>query len=77
MTLMDIVGAYYRFIYIDVGAVGAESDGGVWARTELNHLLEEHKANLPDQVLLPNQPGHQLNIDYFLVGDDAFPLRTL
>ena len=65
-----------RFIYIDVGAVGAESDGGVWAWTELNHLLEEHKANLLDQEPLPNQPGHQPNIDYFLVGDDAFPLRN-
>ena len=38
MVLMAVVDADYKFIYIDVGAVGAESDGGVWARTGLSHM---------------------------------------
>lgn len=44
MVLLAVVDAEYRFTYIDVGAVGAESDGGVWARTHLSGLLERGEA---------------------------------
>ena len=76
MVLLGIVDAEYRFLYIDVGAVGAESDGGVWAKTKLSTMLEEQQAKLPTPTTLPNTPDTSNPMGYFFVGDDAFPLRT-
>lgn len=75
MVLLAVVDAEYRFTYIDVGAVGAESDGGVWARTHLSGLLERGEANLPPPQCLPNTPPTSPPSSYYLVADDAFPLR--
>lgn len=75
MVLMGIVDANYKFLYIDVGAVGSESDGGVWAKTQLTSLLDKEGAKLPPPTTLPNTPDTSTPIGFFLVGDDAFPLQ--
>lgn len=75
MVLLGLVDANYRFLYIDVGAVGAESDGGIWARTQLRQMLERNQANLPPPEILPNAPATATPVGYFFVADDAFPLR--
>lgn len=76
MVLMGVVDAQYRFMYIDVGAVGSESDGGVWAKTQLSGMLQDNEANLPQPTTLPNTPQTSKRVGYFFVADDAFPLRT-
>ena len=63
----------YRFTYIDVGAIGSESDGGVFAQTQFSRMLARQEASLPQPE--PLAPGGE-PVDYFLVGDDAFPLRN-
>lgn len=75
MVLLAVVDAEYKFMYIDVGAVGAESDGGVWARTHLSAMLESGEANLPPPKCLPNTDPTSPTAHYYVVGDDAFPLR--
>lgn len=64
----------YRFTYMDVGAVGSESDAGVFAQSRLSALLDTAEANLPPpEPFLEDPSGTPM--PYFLVGDDAFALR--
>ena len=73
IVLMALVDANYKFIYINVGATGAGSDGGVFQDTYLRQLIEEGNLGLPPEELLP---GSTQKIPYFFVGDEAFPLRS-
>lgn len=57
---MAVVDYNYCFKYIDVGCNGRISDGGVFQNCSISNALENG--------LLPNGT--------FLVGDDAFPLKS-
>lgn len=59
--LLALVDSNYCFTYIDVGAAGRESDGGVFARSSLTQAIEGHALNMPNNVII--------------VGDYAFPLK--
>lgn len=50
------------FTYIDVGAKGRASDGGVWQHCSLRHAIETRDLNI--------------TLNGIIVGDDAFPLKT-
>ena len=73
IVLMAVVDANYKFIYVDIGANGICSDGGVFRETGLCKAVEGGRAGIPPPTSLPNddQP-----IPYAFVGDDAFGLRT-
>ena len=73
ILLMALVDADYKFIYVDCGANGSGSDGGVFAATALREALEDGTIGLP-----PPEPiaGGDRPVPYFIVEDDAFPLRT-
>ena len=75
MVLLALVDADYKFMYIDVGAVGSESDAGVFAHSHINDLFSEARANLPLPEPLPGDPDG-MPVEYFMIGDDAFGLRT-
>ncbi|XP_064117593.1 uncharacterized protein LOC135223016 [Macrobrachium nipponense] len=60
---------------MDVGAIGSESDGGVFAQSRLSELLATQQANLPQPEAL-SRATNRSPLHYFLVGDDAFPLRN-
>ncbi|XP_066949365.1 uncharacterized protein [Macrobrachium rosenbergii] len=75
MILLAIVDASYKFLYMDVGAIGSESDGGVFAQTRVCEMLAKQEANLPQPEALPNAINGA-HVDYFLLGDDAFPLQN-
>ncbi|XP_066969148.1 uncharacterized protein [Macrobrachium rosenbergii] len=76
MVLLAVADASYKFLYVDMGATGSESDGGVFAQTRLGEIMLQEEANLPQPEALPGQPNGS-PVDYFLVGDDAFPLILL
>ena len=57
---MAVVDHDYCFSYFKVGAKGSNSDGGVFQHCDISEALE--RGILPD--------------GYFLVGDDAFPLKS-
>ena len=75
IVLLAIVDADYKFQYVDVGAVGSESDGGVWAQTQFVKLLDRQDACIPPPKALSNDPNGPPT-EYFFVADDAFPLRS-
>lgn len=72
IILLAVVDAKYKFIWADVGAPGSESDCGVFNLSSMEPALREGTLGLPEPSPLP---GDNRNTPYFLVGDDAFPLR--
>ena len=75
IVLKALVDADYKFLYLDIGAVGSESDGGIFAQTRLNTLIERMQANFPPPEPLSTDPGGR-PVDYYFVADDAFALKT-
>lgn len=73
IVLLALVDADYKFIWANIGANGSSSDCGVFNDSDLEPGLRLGTLNLPAPDPLPND---DLNTPYFLVGDDAFPLRT-
>ena len=72
IVLLALVDADYRFLFAEVGATGAGSDGGVFARSLLREMLDEESIGLPPPSPLP---GSDVPMPYYIVGDDAFPMR--
>ena len=73
LVLMALVDANYQFLYVDVGANGGGSDGGVFSRTTLRTHLDNDTLGLPPPDPLPNDDK---DFPYFIAGDEAFPLRS-
>ena len=49
---MGVADADKKFLVIDVGARGKQSDGGVFTATELFRRLENNEFNVPPQKIL-------------------------
>lgn len=62
----------YKFILIDFGSYGSESDGGVFAESNLSKSLHDNTLNLPTGTA--KLPGSELQTPCFFVADDAFAL---
>nr|CAI5840912.1 unnamed protein product [Callosobruchus analis] len=60
VVLLALVDANYRFISVDVGAYGKNSDGGIFASSNMGKALLGNSFNIPP--------------DKIIVGDEAFPL---
>lgn len=54
IVLLAVGDANYRLIYVDVGANGRISDGGVFARSSLCHYLKNNLLQIPPASYLPN-----------------------
>ena len=48
IVLQGLVDARYRFIAIDVGAYGKQSDGGIFRHSSLYQLLSSNNFNMPN-----------------------------
>ena len=70
IVLLAVADAQYKFVYVDVGAYGRQSDGSVFSNS-LNQSLLANTINLPPPSNLPNT---ELTLPYVFVGDEAFPL---
>lgn len=73
IVLMAVSDANYRFVMIDVGSYGKDSDGSVLCNTQFYQRLENGTLKLPK---LSNLPNSNLKAPYVFVGDEAFPLRN-
>ena len=73
IVLQAVVDANYRFITIDVGAYGKESDGGIFSHSNLAKQMENGALNSNQEKVLP---GTNIAMPHFLVGDEAYPLKT-
>lgn len=72
VVLMALVDADYRFIAVDVGAYGKNSDAGIFAKCNFGKALNEGNLNVPNDKL---PPGSDDPLPYVIVGDEAFPLK--
>lgn len=72
IVLLALVDANYRFIWIDVGSYGKNSDSGVFSNSKLCKYLDENQLNVPNDHSLP---GTNTLAPYVIVGDEAFPLK--
>ncbi|XP_066587594.1 uncharacterized protein [Prorops nasuta] len=71
IVLLAICDANYKFLYVDIGAYGRRSDGGIFKDSLIGLKFRTNKMNLPSpQSLCPGGPP----LPYILVGDEAFPL---
>ena len=68
-----LLGADYKFIWIDTDGEDHQSDGQLFGASELKECIDDNTINLPDNDPLPNDDR---DTPYYILGDDAFPLRT-
>ncbi len=73
IVLIALVDTDYKFIWIDVGANGSASDAQIFNSSKLSECMESGDIGLPADVPLPNDDRPT---PFFIIGDDAFPLRT-
>ena len=69
---LAISDAKYNFTLVDVGQYGSNNDRGVLAQSKISSGFENNTLNLPESKVLP---GKKVDIPYFLVGDEIFPLK--
>ena len=73
IVLQGVVGPDLRFIFVDVGAYGKESDGGIFGRSKIKKLLDSNAFNLPETATTTSDL--HADLPFFLLGDAAYPLR--
>lgn len=73
VNLQGVADARCKFIFIDVGAYGKQSDGGVFEASLISTFLEKNSETLPAPS--PIDTSGTL-IPFVVVGDDAYPLKT-
>ncbi len=69
---MAVVDARYKFVMVDIGAFGRESDGGVFSESEFGKQLNTGTLNIPDPRALP---GTNTIVPSVFVWDEAFPSK--
>lgn len=72
IVMLAVVDAHGKFMYLDVGANGSCSDAGIFQVSHLRDALEKDQAGIPQMEPLA---GENQNVPYFIVGDNAFPMR--
>ena len=78
IVLFAMVSSDYRFLWVDVNGNGSMSDATIFNASELKEALEaDDIAGWPRPEPLPNDNTEDAQrIPFFIVGDDAFSLRT-
>lgn len=70
-VLLAVVDHEYKFICIDVGGYGKNSDGGLFEESTMGQRLRERTFHVPEDRSLPNQNEYTP----VLIGDEAFQLK--
>lgn len=73
IVLLAMCDSNYSFTYVDVGAQGRASDGGIFAASSLQQAIHTNSMNFPQQRCPPNS---EAPLPYVILADEAFPLRT-
>ena len=74
VVLMAMVDADYKCICIDVGGYGGNSDGGIFANSNLGRALQAGQLDVPPPSPLPSAADLG-PLPYVAVGDEAFPMK--
>lgn len=73
VVLLALVSADYKFIVIDVGSYGKNSDGAIFSSSALGKLLRSNQLQIPPDKALPET---NILLPHVIVGDEAFPLSV-
>ena len=73
IVLLAITDSKYRFIYVDIGAYGKESDSTIFHNSKLYDSLM--KGSLPIPISKP-LPGFQEPVPFVFIGDEAFSISN-
>lgn len=71
IVLQAVVDARYKFLVIDVGGYGKQSDGGTFQASELYRALVGNRLRLPEPSPLPNS---NFMAPFVFLADEAYPL---
>lgn len=71
IVLQAVADANGRFIFVDVGGFGKQSDGGTFRSTRLYQMMVKGKLGIPPDTALPNTSDP---LPYVFIGDEAYPL---
>lgn len=71
IVLQGLVDANYRFITIDVGNYGKQSDGGTFRYSSLYKCLSTGRLQLPPEQIVPEK---DMKLPFVIIADDAYPL---
>jgi len=73
IVLQGVADANYKFIFVDVGAYGKQSDSGTFLASDLYDILDNYKNSLP----LPTKiKDTEIDMPYVMLADDAYPLKS-
>lgn len=72
IVLQGIADDHYKFVCIDVGGYGKQSDGGTFRASDVGRLLEEKKLAIPEEKCLPST---NMKLPHVFIADEAYPLR--
>jgi len=72
IVLLALVDAQYKFLAVDIGAYGKNSDGGILSNSNLGKSLERNKLNIPNDQYLPDTNE---KLPLVIIGDEGFPLK--
>ena len=73
IVLQAVVDANLKFVTVDVGATGKQSDGGIFRYSALYRSLETRSLKLPQDTVLPNS---EITLLHVFVGEEAYPRTT-
>ena len=73
LVLLAVCDARYSFTMVDVGQYGSNNDSGVMLNSEMGQRFDEDSLSIPPAEKLP---GCDVELSYYLVGDEIFPLKT-
>ncbi len=73
IILMALMDANYKLLWVEVRAHGSAGDAQVFNNSELKEAIDCDALNIPAPEPLPYDDKA---MPYFIVGDDAFALRT-
>jgi len=73
IVLQAVADHRCRFIFVDVGGYGKQSDGGTFSASSLSIFLENCHTNLP-----PSSHIERIvtDVPFVILADDAYPLKT-
>lgn len=71
IVLLAVTDADGKFVVVDIGSCGGNSDAGVFNRSNFGKALAQNKLDIPKPDAIPET---NIIIPYMFVADDAFPL---
>ncbi len=73
IILLALVDGDYKFLWVDVGQTGSSSYAQIFNQCELKEVTEDRTIGFPPEDPLPKDDRM---MPYFILGDDAFALKT-